>query len=90
MTKIILKSGSAEVFGLLRTPFSILLHPTVLAYDASRSLLYLADSHADSILSGLAVAGVDLEVMVRPELCDGPARNLVPTWTSVHRESSAG
>jgi hypothetical protein len=90
MTKIILKSGSAEVFNLLRTPFSILLHPTVLAYDASRSMVYLADVHADSVLSRLGGAGVDFKVLEGPELCGGHDRDLVPTWTSVHRESSAG
>jgi len=68
MTKIILgKSDAATVFEILKTPASVLLHPTVIAFHESRGLIYVADAYADAILSHLKETRAPASVSVEPQ-----------------------
>ena len=64
MTKIVLKSEMApKLFDMLRTPFSVLFHPTVLAYHESAGTIYVADPYAELTVSRLTAAGMPVEVV---------------------------
>ncbi len=64
MIKIVLKSEAAvTVFQVLKTPLSVLLYPTVIAYAESKAAIYVADPHADLTVSRLAEAGVTMEIV---------------------------
>jgi hypothetical protein len=64
VTKIVLKSEAAvPVFQVLKTPLSVLLYPTVIAYAESEAAIYVADPYADVTVSRLAEAGVPIEVV---------------------------
>ena len=64
MTKILLSSeAAAPIFEVLKTPLSVLLHPTIVAFHISRGLIYVADSYADLTTSRLTEAGIPIEVV---------------------------
>jgi hypothetical protein len=64
MTKIVLKSeAAASVFQVLKTPLSVLLYPTVIAYAESEGTIYVADPYVEVTVSRLAEAGVPIEVV---------------------------
>ena len=64
MTKIILASeAAASVFQVLKTPLSVLLYPTVIAYHESAGTIYVADPYAEIALSRLTEAGFPIEVV---------------------------
>jgi hypothetical protein len=63
MTKIVLKSEAAPVFEMLRTPLSVLLYPSVIAYQESKNEIYLTDPFADLAVDRLTEAGVLIAVV---------------------------
>jgi hypothetical protein len=64
MTKIVLSSETAApVFEVLKTPLSVLLHPTIVAYHESQGVIYVADSYAELTTSRLTEAGIPIEVV---------------------------
>jgi hypothetical protein len=63
MTKIVLKSEAAPVFDMLRTPLSVLLHPTIIAFHESERAIYIAEPYADLAVTRLTEAGVPIEVV---------------------------
>jgi hypothetical protein len=65
MTKIVLKSevAAAPVFQVLKTPLSILLYPTVIAYQESESAIYVGERYADLTVCRLTEAGVPIQVV---------------------------
>jgi hypothetical protein len=64
MTKIVLSSeAAAPIFEMLKTPLSVLLHPTVVAFHESQGAIYVADSYADLATSRLTEAGIPIEVV---------------------------
>ncbi len=64
MTKIILKSeAAASMFEVLKTPLSVLLHPTIVAYHESRGAIYVADPYADLTVNRLTEAGIIMEIV---------------------------
>lgn len=63
MTKIFLKSEAAPIFDMLRTPLSVLLHPTVIAFHESAGAIYVADPYAQIAVSRLTAAGFPIEVV---------------------------
>ena len=58
MTKIFLGISATAVFEMLKTPFGLLLHPTVIAFHESRGLVYVRDQYADDIIGHLEEAGI--------------------------------
>ena len=63
MTKIVLKSEASRVFDVLKTPLNVLLYPSVIAYQESKSEIYLAEPYADLAVTRLSEAGVPIEVV---------------------------
>jgi hypothetical protein len=64
MTKLVLSSeAAAPVFEMLKTPLSVLLHPTIVAFHESQGMLYVADSYAEVTTSRLTEAGIFIEVV---------------------------
>jgi hypothetical protein len=64
MTKIVLKSEiAAPVFEVLKTALSVLLYPTVIAYQESESTIYVGESYADLTVCRLTEAGVPIDVV---------------------------
>jgi hypothetical protein len=63
MTKIVLKWEASSVFGVFKTPRSVLQHPAVVAFQKSRSAICVADPYADLAVTGFAEAGVPIEVV---------------------------
>jgi hypothetical protein len=61
--KIALKSEASLVFEMLRPPLSVLLHPSVIAYQESTNEIYLADPYAELTFSRLTEAVMPLEVV---------------------------
>ncbi len=64
MTKIVVSpTAAAPVFEVLKTPLSVLLHPTIVAFHESRGALYVADLYADLTVNRLTEAGVAIEIV---------------------------
>jgi len=64
VTKIVLSSKAATaVFEVLKTPLSVLLHPTIVAFHESQGALYVADLYADLTVNRLTEAGFAIEIV---------------------------
>jgi hypothetical protein len=66
MTKIFLGISATAVFEMLKTPFGLLLHPTVIAFHESRGLIYVHDQYADSIVEHLKGVGIPASLLQSP------------------------
>lgn len=63
MTKIFLKSESAPVFDILKTPLGVLFYPAIVAYHESKSTIYVAEPYAEVAVSRLTEAGIPIDVV---------------------------
>lgn len=64
MTKIVISpTAAAPIFEVLKTPLSVLLHPTIVAYHESRGAIYVADPYGDLTVNRLTEAGVPFEIV---------------------------
>ena len=51
------------MFEVLKTPLSVFLHPTIVAYHESQGAIYIAEPYADLTVNRLNEAGVAIEIV---------------------------
>ena len=51
------------MFEIFNSPLRRLLHPAIVAYHQSQGVIYIADSYSETAVSGLARAGIPIEVV---------------------------